>query len=518
MQGRNFKRIIVITIILLSFISIKTVNAQKIKLTPIDDSYVNHEKEDTNYAEDSFLKIRNDHGFANTSGWRWSSFLKFNLSNLLNNSLIHSAHLNIYYTFSEHYESFNQTLLVYRVTSSWDENTLKYSTKPSTYSQNTTNITIKDNTSSWIRCNVTKDILKIANQTVENHGWKISDENHWGHFDIPEFIFYSKDSNQSNFHPYLEINVTNIKPKVNFYYNLSLDEKKINLTDKSSDLDGNIASWNWSFGDGNSSNMQNPIHTYKDYGRYNVTLTVKDNLEGVNSTTKTILISKEEKVKKDIEGKFNITLATNFYVENISLFNKPGEVLSVKENICNQDQNGFLFTINDSLDKLFIWFEKNDYIELVDFYNNSEASINKINTNLCINISINKTSVNWSYIKIPDNYENHSTLIVKRSDNSSLPDCRIFRENNTISIIDNQTDTYMLIFTSTEENTKSLYSSHTKEKQIFSLGLILIIIMAAIGISSQMTYIYYKRKNLSYYVKKGHMKIKELDKFLENTK
>ncbi|KYK29627.1 hypothetical protein AYK20_05135 [Thermoplasmatales archaeon SG8-52-1] len=38
----------------------------------------------------------------------------------------------------------------------------------------------------------------------------------------------------------------------------------------------NIVSWNWSFGDGNYSNLQNPSHTYANDGDYDVTLTVVD--------------------------------------------------------------------------------------------------------------------------------------------------------------------------------------------------------------------------------------------------
>lgn len=45
----------------------------------------------------------------------------------------------------------------------------------------------------------------------------------------------------------------------------------VNFTDQST---GTIDSWNWSFGDGLSSNEQEPSHTYNESGRYTVTLTV----------------------------------------------------------------------------------------------------------------------------------------------------------------------------------------------------------------------------------------------------
>lgn len=46
--------------------------------------------------------------------------------------------------------------------------------------------------------------------------------------------------------------------------------------DKSSDEDGVIVSWQWSFGDGATSGEQNPTHAYAGRGRYDVQLIVTD--------------------------------------------------------------------------------------------------------------------------------------------------------------------------------------------------------------------------------------------------
>lgn len=48
----------------------------------------------------------------------------------------------------------------------------------------------------------------------------------------------------------------------------------VNFTDLSNVVSGSITSWNWDFGDGNFSSVQNPIHTYAGPGNYNVQLTV----------------------------------------------------------------------------------------------------------------------------------------------------------------------------------------------------------------------------------------------------
>lgn len=52
----------------------------------------------------------------------------------------------------------------------------------------------------------------------------------------------------------------------------------INFSDTSSYAQNNqIAGWNWDFGDGNSSNQQNPSHTYQNYGNYTGTLIITAN-------------------------------------------------------------------------------------------------------------------------------------------------------------------------------------------------------------------------------------------------
>ncbi|WP_085297938.1 S8 family serine peptidase [Cognaticolwellia mytili] len=61
------------------------------------------------------------------------------------------------------------------------------------------------------------------------------------------------------------------------------------FTDSSSDRNGDIASWNWNFGDGSESNEQNPTHTFAETGNYEVMLTVTD--ETGFSSTKSMNIS-----------------------------------------------------------------------------------------------------------------------------------------------------------------------------------------------------------------------------------
>jgi len=52
----------------------------------------------------------------------------------------------------------------------------------------------------------------------------------------------------------------------------------VNFTDQSTAGSGSISTWQWDFGDGASSNIQNPSHIYSGSGNYNVTLRLTNSL------------------------------------------------------------------------------------------------------------------------------------------------------------------------------------------------------------------------------------------------
>lgn len=81
----------------------------------------------------------------------------------------------------------------------------------------------------------------------------------------------------------------------------------VNFTDQSSVADGSISSWLWDFGDGNTSGLQNPQHTYTNQGRFNVSLQVRSNKGCLQSITKLNYIVLDNGVK----GSFSIGNSTN---------------------------------------------------------------------------------------------------------------------------------------------------------------------------------------------------------------
>ena len=87
--------------------------------------------------------------------------------------------------------------------------------------------------------------------------------------------------------------ITNIAPSAEFSYTPLYPEEleTITFTDDSADSDGSIVNWNWDFGDGSTSTLQNPTHSYSDSGYYTVSLTVEDDNGAVDEYSTMILVS-----------------------------------------------------------------------------------------------------------------------------------------------------------------------------------------------------------------------------------
>ncbi|KAF0200218.1 MAG: hypothetical protein FD170_3658 [Bacteroidetes bacterium] len=81
------------------------------------------------------------------------------------------------------------------------------------------------------------------------------------------------------------------KPVPDFSTSNRCTQQQTQFTDNSSVPAGGISSWNWDFGDGGNSIIQNPSHIYTTSGMYNVSLVVAGVNGCENSTVKVVAIS-----------------------------------------------------------------------------------------------------------------------------------------------------------------------------------------------------------------------------------
>lgn len=106
---------------------------------------------------------------------------------------------------------------------------------------------------------------------------------------------------------------------------------------------GNITSWQWDFGDGNSSTMQSPAHTYAMGGNYTVTLTVTTiwGCSGVPDTnTVSVLVANDEPFAFENEmavypnptqGKVHLKVNQGEIIARIKISDMTGKAFSLIE-------------------------------------------------------------------------------------------------------------------------------------------------------------------------------------------
>jgi hypothetical protein len=112
----------------------------------------------------------------------------------------------------------------------------------------------------------------------------------------------------------------------------------------------NIVSWNWNFGDTQTSTDQNPLHTYTANGSYNVSLTVSD---GTNNDTETknayILVGPagidEASWEKDVTiypnpANEQLNINSKIRIKSVTIYDMNGQQ-KVKT-----DNTGFNYAIN----------------------------------------------------------------------------------------------------------------------------------------------------------------------------
>ncbi len=114
-----------------------------------------------------------------------------------------------------------------------------------------------------------------------------------------------------------QVIIVNAPPAVNFKASDSTGcfPLKVNFSDLSTAGSGTIASWQWDFGDGTLSTLQNPDHTYTNAGSFTVTLRVVNSNGCVKVFTKPNFINLADGVK------------ANFSFLNVGACQSPSPVI-----------------------------------------------------------------------------------------------------------------------------------------------------------------------------------------------
>ena len=122
------------------------------------------------------------------------------------------------------------------------------------------------------------DISGMLKDGSSYGGWQFSDGN--------TSLIINVDSGKHEYKVVLsgEVLPVNIYPKAAF--SADLTEGEMPLEVHFSDLSENADVWVWNFGDGEVSDIQNPVHTYNEAGKYSVTLEVSNTNGSVTANKK----------------------------------------------------------------------------------------------------------------------------------------------------------------------------------------------------------------------------------------
>jgi PKD repeat protein len=87
------------------------------------------------------------------------------------------------------------------------------------------------------------------------------------------------------------------------------------FTDRSTDQDGTVTGWSWTFGDGGTSTARNPSRTYASAGTYTVSLTVTDDRAGTHQRSAPVTVTAPStSITLTISGQ---TDATKHYIKHL---------------------------------------------------------------------------------------------------------------------------------------------------------------------------------------------------------
>ena len=117
-------------------------------------------------------------------------------------------------------------------------------------------------------------------------------------------------------------------------YDYAIDGNTVSFFDLSEIINEGwiVSEWLWNFGDGNTSNLQNPIHTYENDGIYNVSLQITtdtglesdlyvDNLTIGALSVFEDLVPDEISISQNYPNPFNPSTSIDFYLPDASFTN-----------------------------------------------------------------------------------------------------------------------------------------------------------------------------------------------------
>jgi len=230
------------------------------------------------------------------------------------------------------------------------------------------------------------------------------------------------------------------------------------------DLDGEIISFEWNFGDGIIETSKKTSHKYATDGNYTVTLTVEDDEGNTGLLKQIVLVQPSEPVyasNDSIEminekGILSTNLTEPFMSYDTSgdgvldMFVDPNGEIKLVSVVSIDEEETFLLSINDSFIPEFFWQPDLDKIRwithVIPSVSEENVAIDYQVEEATLTIDVDKSG--WIWIDVNDIlYANASIKTIRDTTNKkTISDDMIWRENNRIYILDDPSTRYYIVF------------------------------------------------------------------------
>ena len=233
---------------------------------------------------------------------------------------------------------------------------------------------------------------------------------------------------------------------------------------ESFDLDGEITSYQWDFGDGITASEKKPSHQFATDGNYTVSLTITDDEGNTGIEKQTITVQPSKPVLADNatmkaindEGILSVNLTDHFQCYDtdgdgkLDMFVDPNGEVDAVSVINLDDETTFLLSIDDQSVPEFFWQPTNSKIRWITHVTPSvsenDVAVDYQSEEATLTVNVDKSG--WIWIDVEDSvYPDADIKSVRDVTNGrSISQDLIWRENNHIYILDDPSNRYHIIF------------------------------------------------------------------------
>ena len=294
-----------------------TINEYNIRLTDSEflyyvgctgDTRIDQHNSNTNYGKWDLI-ISNMYGI--TPDYEQDILIKFDFSSIPSFASIKFAKLCLCYYDYNGANPVGRPINCHRITSSWDEMSVTWNTRPS-YTTDITSTAKVPSDGGWMMWDIKDDVHAFVSGSKTNYGWQLMDETYWGNDSIPQPIYSQREIGPI---PYIFMKIEGNNPpnlpskpvgQINGTVNVSYS-----YITNATDPDGDQVYYFWDWGDGTNSSWIGPYpsgeacepssHKWSEKGYYVLSAKARDE-HGLESqwVTVTITMSKSKAINTSL--------------------------------------------------------------------------------------------------------------------------------------------------------------------------------------------------------------------------